>query len=451
MRPKKLFTAAGVAVVAALALAGCAGGGAGSGPRALQVVFIDEGNASLSAYMRSVAADYERAHPDQPVDLIPVKATEADYYTKVALMNHTPSTAPDVIWEDTFQVKADASAGYLEPLDARLAKWPDWKQFVPAGRAGGRGTDGHQYGVPAGTDMQALWYSKALLKKAGVQLPWRPRSWADVLAAARAVKKTSPDVTPLNVYDSKVGAEATSVRGVQTLLAGTGDALYAKGRWVTRSPGLSQTLGFLSTAYKQGLLLDDQTTSDPNYSNIPATLLRSGDLAIDADGSFISNAWVKGGDDPWPQWSSALGVAATPTRTGAKPGTTSMSGGWTWAVGSRSPIKDAAFDWITTATSKAGALRYALSQSNIPVRADAAKDPRYTGSNPTATFFSSLIPVTNFRPAIATYPQVSNELSGAADAVTQGGLSPAQAIDQYDRAVRDIVGGSAVTSEGGAR
>ena len=449
VRPRKLFTV--VVAATALALSGCAGGGSGSGPQPLEVVFIDEGNASLSTYMHQVAADYERAHPDVPVRLVPVKATESDYYTKVALMNRTPSTAPDVIWEDTFQVKADAAAGYLEPLDARLAAWPDWKQFVRAGRAGGRGTDGKQYGVPAGTDMQALWYNRALLKKAGVDVPWKPRSWADVRAAAKAVKRTSPGVTPLNVYDSKVGAEATSVRGVQTLLSGTGDSLYEKGRWVTRSPGLTQTLGFLRTLYRGGLLLGDQTTSDPNYSNIPATMLRSGKLAIDADGSFISNAWVKGGDDPWPQWDRVLGVAATPTRTGQEPGTTSMSGGWTWAVGARSPRKDAAFDWVNTATSKRNALRYALSQSNIPVRRDAAGDARYTGSNPTAEFFSSLIDVTHFRPAISTYPQVSNELSGAADAVTQGGLSPSAAVDQYDGAVADIVGRGATTSAGGRR
>lgn len=82
------------------------------------------------------------------------------------------------------------------------------------------------------------------------------------------------------------------------------------------------------------------------------------------------------------------------------------------------------------------------------MRKDAATDRRYTGSNPTASFFSSLIDVTHFRPAISTYPQVSNELSGAADAVTQGGLSPAQALDQYDRAVADIVGRSAVDAKG---
>ena len=33
-------------------------------------------------------------------------------------MNRSASTAPDVLYEDTFLIKSDAEAGYLAPLDS---------------------------------------------------------------------------------------------------------------------------------------------------------------------------------------------------------------------------------------------------------------------------------------------------------------------------------------------
>lgn len=447
MQQRRVLAALGGALVATLALAGCSGGAARSAD-SIKVVYLDDGNTAMTTYMNQVTKDFRSAHPDAKVDLEAIKATEADFYTKVALMNRSASTAPDVIWEDTFQVKADASAGYLVPLDPYLAKWSDWSKFVSAGRAGGQGADGKQYGVPVGTDTQGLWYNKAILEKAGISLPWKPKTWADVISTAQAIKAKVPNVVPINVYASKVGAEATSVRGVQTLLSGTGDSLYANGKWVTKSSGMTSTLGFIKTIYGDKLGPTNQTTSDPNYGNIPPEMLKAGTLAIDADGSWISNAWGSGGSSPWPAWSSTLGVAAWPTETGQGAGTTSMSGGWTFAMGSKSAAKQLAFDYITTATDQQNALRYATGLSNIPVRSDVADDPSYTKSSPTATFFSSLVSVTHFRPAIAAYPQVSNQLAVAADTVSTNGQSVASATGAYSSSVEQIVGQDKTTTEG---
>lgn len=433
------------ALVALLVLAATAGCSAARSPDSIKVVYLDDGNPSMVAYMAGVTRDFQAAHPEARVDLQAVKATAADYYTKVALMNRSPSTAPDVIYEDSFQLKADASAGYLQPLDPYLARWQDWPRFIDAAREGGQGEDGKQYGVPTGTDVQLLWYRKDLLRKAGIDLPWRPRTWDDVLAAARAVKEAVPGVVPMNVYASRVGAEATSVRGVQTLLSGTGDQLYADGRWVVASPGFQRTLQFLHTLYGEGLAPDAQTTSDPNYSNIPQLWLKDGTLAIASDGSFISTAWVKGGSNPWPTWGDELGVAAWPTEDGGKPGTTTMSGGWTFAMGSRSAAKDLAFDYISTATNRKHALAYAVGLSNIPVRDDVTDADAYTSATPTATFFASLLDVTHFRPTIAAYPQVSDQVAIASDAVTTNGDPVAEALQGYRTGVARIVGDDTTT------
>src|SRR5690606_40333499 len=103
----------------------------------------------------------------------------------LALMNRSPSTAPDVMYEDTYMIKSDVEAGYLAPLDDYLAEWDDWGQFVDSAKEAGAGDDGKIYGVPMGTDTRGLWFNKAVLADAGLPEDWAPKSWDELLDAAR--------------------------------------------------------------------------------------------------------------------------------------------------------------------------------------------------------------------------------------------------------------------------
>ena len=443
------FLAVVVAAAALATMTACSSSGSAGSSKTIKVAYIDSGGAAMTSYMNGVKKDFESANKGAKVVLVPIKASESDFYTKLALMNRSASTAPDVLWEDTFQIKSDAAAGYLAPLDKDVAKWSDWSQFFDNAKSAGEGADGKIYGIPIGTDTQGLWYNKSILEKAGVTVPWAPKTWDDVLAAAKAVKASSPGVTPINIYSGKIGAEASSMRGVQTLLSGTGDALYSSksNKWVTSSDGFTSTLGLIQKIYSDGLGLGPQVTTDPNYGNIPPTLLQSGKLAIDLDGSWLSGNWLASGSTPWPDWDKTLGQAAMPTETGAAPGTTSMSGGWTWAVGSKSANHDLAWKFVSTATNAKNSLTYDIKVSNIPVRKDVGADPSYTASNPTAAFFSGLVAVTHFRPATADYPQISNNIAIASDSVMSGQQTPAQAAKTYGDSVISIVGKDKTTTE----
>ncbi len=78
---------------------------------------------------------FEKENPGATVTLNPIQAPENDYYTKLDLMQRSSSTAPDVLYEDTFLIKSDVAAGYLLALGGRLKHWPDWsKEFFPQSR-----------------------------------------------------------------------------------------------------------------------------------------------------------------------------------------------------------------------------------------------------------------------------------------------------------------------------
>lgn len=364
--------------------------------------------------MKRVKTAYESAHPGSTVKLVPIEAAENDYYTKLSLMNRSPGTAPDVMYEDTFLVNTDIAAGFLAPIDEYLAKWPDWSRFTEASKTAAKALDGKTYGVPMGTDTRALWYNKDLFAQAGISVPWEPKTWDDVLATARTVKAKLPGVTPLNVYSGKSAGEDATMQGLEMLLYGTQDTFYddASKKWVTSSQGMLDSLGFIKTIYGEGLAPAPQDALDPNFGNHVGTeLLPGGKLAIDLDGSWISGNWLPSGAKPWPQWSTVLGQAAMPTQRGQAPGKTSMSGGWVLSVGAKAKDKQAAFDFVSLALNKENSLAYDIAASQIAERANVAADPAYLAANPTLKFFTDLVQVTHFRPAYADYPHVSDATS----------------------------------------
>jgi multiple sugar transport system substrate-binding protein len=411
-----------VGALAAAALAGCSSAGSG-GDKTIKVAYETFGAfTQMDTQMKSV---------------------KNDYYTKLALMNRSASTAPDVLYEDTFLIKSDAQAGYLAPLDSYVARWKDWSQFPANAKTAGQGVDGKLYGVSMGTDTRALWYNKALLTKAGITVPWQPKTWSDLLDAAKKIKEAEPGVVPFNIYSGKAQGEASVMQGLEMLLYGTKDTLFdsAKKKWIVNSKGFRDSLDFVRQVYAEGLAPTPQQALDVTIgTTIFTDWIPNSKLAIALDGSWQSGTWLSTGGKPWPEWSTVMGVTPMPTQHGQAPGSTSMSGGWTLAMGSKSKNKDATWDFIKLALDQKNSKGYDIAASQIPVRADVTNDPEYSKSNPTAKFFSDQVKVTHFRPADSDYVKISNAIQVAMESVMTGQQSTAQASAAYDTAVTAAVG-----------
>ncbi|WIB59901.1 extracellular solute-binding protein [Curtobacterium sp. MCLR17_007] len=444
MKRTRIIAGLAAVAVAAVGLAGCSSSGSASSDT-IKIAYQKFGAfQQLDAQMKTVKTEYEKANPGKKVTLVPIQAQGNDYYTKLALMNKAAATAPDVMYEDTFLVKADAQAGYLLPLDKYTAKWKDWDQFYDNAKQAGEGVDGKTYGVPMGTDTRALWYNKDIFKKVGLPVPWQPKTWDDVLAAAKTIKEKSPDTIPFNIYSGKAQGEASTMQGFEMLLYGadgSGNTLYKDKKWVTGSKQFQESLQFVKDVYQGGLGPTPQQALDTNVgTTIAQTWLPKGQLAIDLDGSWQSGTWLKTGTAPWSEWNDVMGQAAMPTQNGQAPGYNSMSGGWTLAVGKNSKNPQAAFDFISTFLNKDGSLKYDTENSQIAVRKDVAEDSAYTDANPTFKFFSGLVEHTNFRPATSDYSQISNAVQVAMESVMTGQQTPKQAAAAYDDSVVQTVG-----------
>jgi multiple sugar transport system substrate-binding protein len=406
----------------------------------------------LDDLLQKVKPAFEKANPGVTVKLEPIEAEEDQYYTKLALMNGSKSTAPDVIYEDTFQVMSDAAAGYLLPIDQYVDKWSDWGQFVPAAKQAGLGVDGKTYGVSMGTDTRGIFYNKKLFAKAGLPTTWQPKSWQDIITAAEKIKQKDPGVTPLNIYGGKAGGEQTTMQGFEMLYYGTskGADLYDKSskKWLTGTPGFEQSLDFYKKIYDEKLGTPLDVALDANAgTKVSTEMLPQSKLAIAIDGSWQPGGWIAGANK-WPDWDKTLGFAKMPTMDGSDPGYTSMSGGWLLSVGAHTQSPQTAFDFISMALNKDNSLTYDTTESQIAVRKDVAADPKYLNYNPSFKFFSSLVPYTHFRPATPDYSQISSDIQAATESVITGQATPAQASKTYDSGLERIVGPNNVKAAG---
>ncbi|MDA2803020.1 extracellular solute-binding protein [Nocardiopsis suaedae] len=446
---KRAPAAAAALLLAALpAAAGCEG--SGRDPGTVKVVYQDFGAfRAADAIMRTVKEEFEAANEGVTVDLHPIEAPAEDYQTQVNLMNQSASEAPDILYEDSFTINQDVEAGYLHPLDEYWASWEDADQYSEQADAAVTARDGSRYGVMLGTDTRGLWYNRTLLEQAGVAVPWEPEDWDAVLEAARAVQDEFGDeVTAFNLFGGTPAGEVSSMQGFQMLLTGTPDRLYdeGSGTWTAGSQGFVDALEFYDTVYSEGLSLD---TRDMLNANAPTLNLEErmpqGEMAISLDGSWATQTWIEGGASPWPEWEEEMAFTAMPTQDGSAPGATSLSGGWTLAMGAQTADPGLAWEVMAMALNKENAAEFAVRGAQIPVRADVAESEEYQERSPIVPEANELVDVTHFRPAYGEYPRVSQAVQQATESVLLGDATPEEAAAAYDRELEEIVGADQVT------
>ncbi|SDR68256.1 carbohydrate ABC transporter substrate-binding protein, CUT1 family [Friedmanniella luteola] len=456
-RREFLLATAGLGAAAVGGLTACGGNSSGgadpSGAASstgeisgeVKVTFQQFGNSKIQAnFLGKMADEFTAAHPQASVKLQPITASENDYYTKLQLAMRSPRTAPDMCYEDTFLINSDISAGYLTPLDDRLATWSEWSQFKETAKGAARALDGKTYGIPDGTDVRAIWFNKTLFERAGLPTDWAPKTWADLTSAAQTIKDKVPDVIPLNVYAGTGVGEAASMQGFEMLLYGTPNGTLFDAdsqKWVVGAQGFKDALTFYQQIYSGGLAPTPQQALAPTWGNtVGQELLPQSKLAIAVDGSWLSGNWLESGAAPWPAWEKTMGNAAMPTQNGEGNGQVTLSGGWTWAIPQNAQNPEAAWAFMTLVCAKEGELEYAIKNVQIPVRTDVAEDPSYVKANPTNAFFSKLVENTIYRPAYSEYAKISLLLQQATEKVVTGTSDPVAAAKFYDDGVTQIVG-----------
>jgi multiple sugar transport system substrate-binding protein len=217
------FTAGAAAVLPLSVLAGCAGGGSRD-PHTLRIAFQQFGSGTIKQeWITTAAQEFSQENPELTVDLVPIVASENDYFTKNELLMSSPRTSPDLVYEDSFILLSDVGAGYLQPITDLVEGFEHWDDIAEASKEAVTGEDGEVYGIPITTDTRALWFQREVFAEAGLPEDWQPGSWEEILEAARAIRDSDSEAIPFFMFAGTPQGEKASMQGFEMLLYGTGD------------------------------------------------------------------------------------------------------------------------------------------------------------------------------------------------------------------------------------
>jgi multiple sugar transport system substrate-binding protein len=284
-------------------------------------------------FLANVKRDFEAAYPKAKLNLVPISGNLAATVEKMSLAFRNASTAPDVAQINVQYAGLFASSGFLLPLDQFLTpeSAPFWDGF-PAEVKAHDTVDGKVYAIDEGENVSALFYNVPMLQKAGIAMPWQPKTWADIVDAARKVKAANPGVYPLWLHAGETGAAGAMAQGTGNLVFGSSTPTIfdaTSNKWVVDSPGLHEVLDLYKTVFSEGLGVDPSIVLSPTANGAPPELMSKEKLAITLGGGWMIPAWqLPGTGATWANLGSELGVAPIPTVTGQAPGHASTLQAW---------------------------------------------------------------------------------------------------------------------------
>lgn len=334
----RMWSVAALAAGAALALAGCAGGGGGdSTPDSLRVLIGSSGDAETNAIQ--AAADAWSAESGVDVEVV-----AAANLTEELATGFAGDDPPDLFYMSWDQFQTYAANGYLEPYADDLANAGD---FYPALRDAYT-YDGEFVCAPKDFSTLGLQINTALWEAAGLTDADIPTDWEGLTAVATAL-------TTDGVVGLSMGQEYARV-GVFMEQAGGG---VVDGDEVTADdPANLEALDYLTSLYDAGAL------------RFPAELgagwggeaLGAGKAAM-----VIEGPWIKGiaGDFP----DTAYRTVELPAGPGG-PGTFTFS--TCWGIPEGSPTADVAADFVAFLTSDEQQLAFSDAFGVIPSTESAA-------------------------------------------------------------------------------
>ena len=417
------------ALAAALLLAGCGGsspsssssspGATGSGTVTLWHGYTD---VERTAIDRTVV-EYNATNPAWKASA--VFAGNNDYALTKLQTALAAGKAPDIAYQYGSSMALLAKLPQVVDLTSRVNDPAfGWNDFFPAVRLAAT-VNGKVLGVPALVDNLALVYNKTLFDQAGVPYPTAQWTWSDFRAAAK--KLTNPSAKQFGWAYVNDGSEDTVWRFLALLWQAGGDMLTpdnSKAAFDSPAGLKAMTLLYDMANQDHSIYLD---SGNDNYLN----LFNAGKIAMLYTGPWdISsiNKGVRFGVQILPGDVSHATIAGPDNYVVLNNGAERVNGAWQF-------IK-----WFTAPQQH---LQFAIATGDLPLSSAETKLPgyqTYLKKYPAeAVFVANLSNVTKARPNVPTYPQVSQALGQAVQAVLLGKMTPQQALSGAARQVNGIL------------
>lgn len=363
MRCRRLAVVAALATAAALA--GC--GASSGGGRTTLTLWA---RSDESSFIAGVVKGFNHSHPDVQVKLT-VIPTE-NFVQKLGL-GVAGGSGPDLASIDLVYLPFFASAGVLSDVTDKARALPYLRRFDRA-HIGNATYHGRLYALPFSGDASVLFYNVDLFKAVGLDPSKPPRTWGEMEAVARKVKRSGHGRYG---YYFSGACGGCAVFTFLPLVWASGGRILA-GPPDHQHPTLAGNRALIAALrfYRRMVvehLVPPQAANDSGASQF--TPFESGKVAMFSTGAFGVSTFRQ--DAPHLHW------AVTPIpgreRSGddhaarGSAGSASFAGGDEIAITRSSAHQRAAWEFVRWATSASAQRRYFGNQGVIPIRRDVAE------------------------------------------------------------------------------
>jgi multiple sugar transport system substrate-binding protein len=392
-------------------------------------------------WFAEMKAQFEAANPGDTLQPIPIPGGFDDFNTKVSLLLNSPATAPDVIQIAAQSAGQWSGSGLLAPLDDGLKTRSWWQSYPDPIKQEGT-INGKVYAISEGVNTFGLLYDRTNFSKAGLPNDWSPKSWKDILDAARAIKKSAPSVWPLWLMTGTAQGSEGTLMGAGLLLSASSDPTIfdeKNKKWVVDSKGMREMLAFYRDAAADGLLAPSSQILDANAPNNGAQHMPKHELGIGFAGNYWPTMWNKTICTPcWDDPDSTIGLTALPTSLGQAPGVGASFGGWSLSIYSKTPQMDLAWSLVDIMQKKANMVELDQYGGLVPPVPGYSEDPIYVAfaKKPFQVEYSKLITNARSMPASTEYSVWSFAVAQATETLV---LKPATPIDDVVKTMRDYM------------
>ena len=385
-------------------------------------------------YVDAAAAAVTQANPGAQVKIDLQKIAGGEFYTKL-LLALDAGDAPDVIHVGGDRIGELAAAGYIEPLDAYVAEWPDWEQY-PQAIKDCVTYDGKIWAIPYGLDTRFLYYRKDVFGKAGLPADWQPANVDAILEAAKAVKGQAQGVIPYSLYAGQAGDSGTASHGFVPLLIAYGGSLQDEaGKWIGSGPAITKALAYYERAWRTDQLVPQEVLTTTKPWTSMREKLGKGELALLFEGGWVYGGWATADPEGTKQ---NVGYLLHPTET-AGPSFTIGGPGTCWYISAKSESKELAWEFIKSFNTAETVAKLNLEDPHPVARADSAALPEFQANTYLVDATKSL-ETAQFLPPDPNLGKVVGVIQQATGRVATGEASPEEAAERYLDDLKRAVG-----------
>lgn len=449
-RPPRPTTALALALAASLSLSACtagwAGGDAGEAG-ALNVIMVN--NPQMVDLQRLTA---EHFTAETGISVTYTVLPENDLRDRVSQEFTSQSGQYDVATLSNFEVPIYARAGWVANLDDYIAADADFDQDdILTPMTTSLTVDGSVYGQPFYGESSFLMYRKDILDREGITMPERP-TWDEVAQIAAEVDGAEPGMSGICLRGQpgwgQVFAPLTTVVNTfgGTWFESEEQNSTAGMRAMVNAPEFEEAVSFYVD-----LVREHGQRGAPNSGFVEClNNLTQGNSAMWYDATSAAGSLEADGSPV----QGLLGYAAAPVKE------TESSGwlyAWSFAVQEASPNKDAAWEFISWASSREyeELVGEQVGWAQVPSgkRASTYENPDYLEvagafAEPTRQAIEAADPEQaglQARPAMGIqfvglpeFPELGTQVSQDISAAIAGRMTVAEALDQGQRLAEDI-------------